>query len=155
MVGWLPKYLAPPRLVMAHLGQYAPLQSVVANGACRQGAPLLTLCEVVPSQRGGTRTVMAHLAGMRHYLVMAHGYEMRYCCGIRPGPTPALTSLWRISQKCAISYPCGLWRTTKKCTIAKSGERGWSSTHILVAHFLSDAPLDENILMAHFLLVRH
>ena len=66
MVGWLPKYLASPRLVMAHLGQYAPLLSVVANGACRQGAPLLTLCEVVTSQRGGTRTVMAHRANMRH-----------------------------------------------------------------------------------------
>ena len=60
MVGWLPKYLASPRLVMAHLCQYAPLIIVVANGACRKGAPLLTLCEVVPSQRGGTRTVMAH-----------------------------------------------------------------------------------------------
>ena len=53
MVGWLPKYIASPRLVMAHLGQYAPLIIVVANGAYRQGAPLLTLCEVVPSQRGG------------------------------------------------------------------------------------------------------
>ena len=39
----LPKYLAPPRLAMAHLVLYAPLlSSVVANGACRQGAPLLT-----------------------------------------------------------------------------------------------------------------
>ena len=69
---WLPKYLASPRLLMALLGQYAPLIIVVANGACRQGAPLLTLCEVVPSQRGGIRTVMVHLAKMRHYLVMAH-----------------------------------------------------------------------------------
>jgi hypothetical protein len=48
-LGWLPKYLASPRLVMAHLGLHAPLLSVVANGACRKGAPLLTLCEVVPS----------------------------------------------------------------------------------------------------------
>ena len=43
MVGWLPKYLAPPRLVMAHLSLHAPLLSMVANGACRQGAPLLML----------------------------------------------------------------------------------------------------------------
>ena len=48
-LGWLPKYLASPRLVMAHLGLHAPLLSVVANGACSKGAPLLTLCEVVPS----------------------------------------------------------------------------------------------------------
>ena len=48
-LGWLPKYLASPRLVMAHLGKNAPLLSVVANGACSKGAPLLTLCEVVPS----------------------------------------------------------------------------------------------------------
>ena len=53
MVGWLPKYLASPRLAMAHLGQYATLTIVVANGACRKGAPLLTLCEGGPqSERG-------------------------------------------------------------------------------------------------------
>ena len=78
-LGWLPKYLASPRIVMAHLGQYAPLQSVVANGACRQGASLLNLREGGGTRtREGTRTVMAHLAEMRHYLVMAHDHDMLY-----------------------------------------------------------------------------
>ena len=53
MVGWQQKYLASPRLVMAHLGQYAPLQSVVANGACRQGTPLLNLREGGPEPERG------------------------------------------------------------------------------------------------------
>ena len=52
-LGWLPKYLASPRLVMAHQGQYAPLTIVVANGACRKGAPLLTLCEGGPQPERG------------------------------------------------------------------------------------------------------
>ena len=52
-LGWLPKYLASPRIVMAHLGLYAPLLSMVANGASRRGAPLLTLCDGGPQPERG------------------------------------------------------------------------------------------------------
>ena len=52
-LGWLPKYLASPRLVMAHLVLYAPLLSMVANGASSSGAPLLTLCEGGPQPERG------------------------------------------------------------------------------------------------------
>ena len=52
-LGWLPKYLAPPRLAMAHLHQYVPLLSIRANGAPTRGAPLLNLREGDQNQRGG------------------------------------------------------------------------------------------------------
>ena len=55
-LGWLPKYLASPKLLMAHQGQYAPLIVVVANGACRKGAPLLTLCEGGPQPERGDQS---------------------------------------------------------------------------------------------------
>ena len=53
MVGWLPKYLAPPMLAMAHHHQYAPLLSIRANGAPTRGAPLLNLREGGPEPERG------------------------------------------------------------------------------------------------------
>ena len=79
---------------MAHLGQYAPLIIVVANGACRQGAPLLTLCEVVPSQRGGVQNsngAPRPTCGISVvYLVIAHLCLHAALPSLRPRPIPHL-----------------------------------------------------------------
>ena len=47
-IWYVPKYLASPKLVMAHLVQYAPLLSIRANGALSRGVPLLNLREGGP-----------------------------------------------------------------------------------------------------------
>ena len=52
-IWYVPKYLASPKLVMVHQGIYAPLLCMVANGASRRGAPLLTLFDGGPQPERG------------------------------------------------------------------------------------------------------